>query len=88
MDAIHILLSKILKGHFKSPKLSNFALSKNTEDKAKQPLALAYILHLYKLHGSYISDWELGTQKVENHWKIVRYIIFNTRREMLVLLNF
>ena len=30
----------------------------------------------------------LRTQRVENHWKVVRCIIANTRREMLVLVDF
>ena len=34
----------------------NYMLFKNMKDESEQPLALAYVLHFYKLHRSYILD--------------------------------
>ena len=34
------------------------------------------------------SEWNLGTQGIENHWKIVRCVITNTRKSVLALVNF
>ena len=42
--------------YLRSPKLVSYALSKNIKGRLEWPLALAYILDLYKLHGSYILD--------------------------------
>jgi len=44
-----------------SPEISNYVLSKNIQGRSEQPLALAYVLHPYKLYGSHISDQELKT---------------------------
>ena len=41
--------------------LSNYVLSKNIEVVSKQPLASAYVLHLYKSHELHISDQGLET---------------------------
>ena len=56
LDIVYILLFKIWKGHLRSPELSNYALSKNVKSRSEQPLALAYILYLYKLYRLYILD--------------------------------
>jgi len=56
LDTVHTLLSEIQSKHLKSPKLSNYILSKNVKGKTKQLLASAYILYLYKLHRLYILD--------------------------------
>ena len=61
LDIVHTLLSKIWKEYLRSPELSNFTLSKNIENRAKCPLALAYTLYLHKSCRLHILDWELGT---------------------------
>ena len=50
-----------LEEHLRSLELSSFVLSKNIEDGVKQSSALAYVLHLYELYRSYISDQRLVT---------------------------
>jgi len=49
---------------------------------AEQFLASVYILHLYKLHWLYILDWNWELEKM------VRHVIANTGRAVLVLVNF
>jgi len=88
LNIVCTLLSEVQKEHLRSSELSNFTLSESIKDKAEQPLASAYMLYLYELHKSHISDQELGTQRAENYQKVVRYIIANTRREILVLVGF
>ena len=87
LDTVHTLLSKIQKTSQKF-KISNYVLSENMEDRLEYPLTSAYILYLYELYRQYISDQDLETQKVENYWKVIRCVIANTRRGVLVLVDF
>ena len=45
-------------------------------------MASAYVLYLYELYWSHILDWGLRTQKV------AMCVVANTRREILVLVDF
>ena len=66
----------------------HISLSKNIEDRLEQSLALACVLYLYQLHRSHILDCDLGTQRVKDYQKVVRYIIDNIKRVILVLVDF
>ena len=76
------------KGQLRCEVLSYFVLFENMEVRVEQSVALAYVLCLYKLHQLYISDWKLGTQWIGNHQKMIRYVIANIRKVVLVLVNF
>jgi len=88
LDMVCTLLFEIQKEYLRSSELSNFTLSENIEDRAEQSLISVYVWYLYKSHKLHISDQRLGTQRVENYQKVVRYVIANTRREVLVLVGF
>jgi len=60
LKVVHTLLSETWKEDLGCFRTKWFALSKNTEDRAEWPLALAYVLYLYKLHWLHILDQELG----------------------------
>jgi len=85
---VYTLLSEIQKEYLKSPELSSFVLSENVGDGAEQFSASAYMLCLYESYRLYILDWGLETWRVENHWKVARYVVTNTKREALVVVNF
>jgi len=46
----------------------------------KQSSALAYMLYLYWLHKLYILEELLRITEEQVYWKMVRYVIANTRR--------
>jgi len=56
----HLIILDLEK-YLKSLEISNYALSKNVEDELEQPLVSAYVLCLYELDGSHISDQGLKT---------------------------
>ena len=87
LDTVYTLLSEIQKEHLKSSELSNFVLFKNVEDRSEYSLASAYMLYLYKLHKSHISDQELESQRADNYQKMVRYLLCVTNFIQLVSLQ-
>ena len=46
----------------------------------EQPLALAYVLCLYKSYWSHISEVDLVNLVDWDHWKIARYVVAYTRK--------
>jgi len=66
--------------------LSNYMLSKSTEVRSEQPLASAYVLHLYKLHelhisccGNHLSQRQMITQTVN---LLVGYQVGNSQENL------
>jgi len=53
--SLHLIIQD-LEEKLRSLELSNYILSKNTKDRSKQLLALAYILCLYELYRLHILD--------------------------------
>ena len=51
-------------------------------------MALAYMLCLYESYWLHILGQKLGTKRVKNHWKVARCVIANTRKGLLVLVDF
>ena len=75
LDAVYTLLSEIWKSHLGSPELSDYALSENTEGRS--------------FWCPYISMSHMGHMfQTGDHWKVARCVIANTRREVLVLVDF
>ena len=46
------------------------------------------MLNLYELYRLHISDQNLWTSRIENHQKMARCVVTNTKREVLVLVDF